>query len=102
MDKIIMLKPGILEIHVGTGVIRSFQELINYIIKDVPAEEMQEYKDLFTQGTKPEEYPKEWMKHAFNVSIFVKMFQDAAHSQGLTYEKNVDTLSTLENLINQE
>jgi hypothetical protein len=37
MDKIVMLKPGILQINVGTGAIRAFQELINYIIKDVPS-----------------------------------------------------------------
>lgn len=97
-----MLKPGILEIHVGTGVIRSFQELINYIIKDVSPEEMEQYKQLFNDGKKPEEYPKEWMKHSFNLSIFVKMFQDAAYSQGLTYEKDMDTLTKLEDLINPE
>jgi len=102
MDKIVMLKPGILEIKVGTGAIRVFQELINYIIKDVSAEEMQEYKDLFSKGTKPEDFPKEWMKHAFNLSIFVKMFEDAAYSQKLTYEKDMDTLTKLEDLINPE
>ena len=97
-----MLKPGILEIKVGTGSIRVFQELINYIIKDVPAEEMEQYKQLFSEGKKPEQYPKEWMKHAFNLSIFVKLFQDAAYSQGLTYEKDMDTLTKLEDLINPE
>lgn len=97
-----MLKPGLIELHIGSGIIRSFQELINYIIKDVSEEEMEEYKQLFSQGTAPDKYPKEWMKHSFNVSVFIKMFKDAAYNQGLTYEKEINSSTTLEDLINPE
>ncbi len=102
MDKITMIKPGILEMSIGTGIVKSVQELAVYLVKDISTEEMEEYKKLFNR-TLPDEFPKEWMKHIFNVTVLLKMFQDTAKGQGLTYEKEIrPDMTSLDDLLSPE
>jgi len=90
MDTVTMVKPGILELQIGSGVIRKLQEALNFIIKDLSKEDIVEYSELFKKGTNSDDYPKEWMKHAHNLSFLIKVCEDAAVAQELTYQKNID------------
>jgi hypothetical protein len=104
-NKVMMLKPGIIELHVGSGIIRELQKLINYIstCSNITNADMKEYAELFKSGTTPEQLPKEWMKHLFHTSVLIKMLEDSAYSQGLTYEKEIEASSfNIEDLSNLE
>lgn len=99
-NKVTMVKPGMLTLNVGTLVIRKLQETLNYIGKGLTKEEMDEYTELFKKGTSAEAYPKEWMKHVYNLSFLIKLCEDAAVTQGLTYDKDVDaSYSSIDELI---
>mgnify|MGYP003352554994 CR=1 FL=1 len=62
MSKVTMLKPGVIQLPIGTGFVKSLQELAVHLIKDIPSEKMDEYKKLFEKGTMPDDYSEEWMK----------------------------------------
>jgi hypothetical protein len=99
MDKVTMLKPGILTINIGTGFMDRLQRLINYIGKDLTQEEIDEYSKLFKEGTPSDKYPKEWMTHIFNLTVLLKVVEDAAISQGLTFERDLDISAFKDDII---
>lgn len=103
MNKVTMVKPGVLNLNIGTAVIRKLQETLNYIGKGLTQQDMDEYAELFKKGTAVDNYPKEWMKHIYNISFLIKLCEDSAITQGLTYEKDLDaTYSSIEDLIKPE
>ena len=103
MDKVMMVKPGVLELKIGSGVIRRLHEVLNFIGSSVSAEEIAEYTELFKKGTQADAYPKEWMKHVYNISFLAKVCEDAAVTQDLTFEKDLDAEhNTLESLLNED
>lgn len=103
MEKVTMVKPGMLTLNVGTAVIRKLQEALNYVGRGLTQEDMNEYAELFKKGVSSDNFPKEWMKHVYNLSFLIKLCEDAAVMQGFTYDKDIDqNYSSLEELLKPE
>lgn len=79
----LLKKDSVIEIKVSASFVSRIQQLLFYIIKDVPKEKLEEYKKLIEEKKESDD---ELLDHIITISALLKDIEDQADKQGFTYE----------------
>jgi hypothetical protein len=78
---------AIVNIGIGSGFVQRIQQIVMYIIKDVPKDKLEEYKQLIKEG---KEMNEPWMEHLTTLSVLLREIEVKADEQNLSYEMDED------------
>lgn len=83
---------AIVKIEVGSGFVQRIQQILMFVLKDIPQEKIEEYRQLTLDK---KELTELWMEHVTTLSVLLKEIEEKADSQGLSYEMNPEDASSL-------
>jgi hypothetical protein len=91
MEKVTMIKKDAqVNITVGVGFLESLQSSMVYVSSQQTQEELNQYEQEAQTITHPLSFSKPWMTLLFSLSNMVYAIEQAAISQGCTYDEEQD------------
>lgn len=79
---------ALVKIVVSSSFVSRLQQLLFFIIKDVPKEKLEEYKRLVEEKKESDD---EILNHIITISALLKDIEDKADEQGLSFESDDPT-----------
>jgi len=76
-------KDAVVKIEISSSFSYRIQQLLFFILKDIPKEKLEEYKTIIEEKQQPAD---DIVEHIITISALLKEIEDKADEQGLTYE----------------
>lgn len=76
-------KDAVVKIEISSSFSYRIQQLLFFILRDIPKEKLEEYKTIIEEKQQPAD---DIVEHIITISALLKEIEDKADEQGLTYE----------------
>lgn len=97
---------AIVSVKIGSGFVQRLQQMLFFLLKDIPADKVEDYKKALEGKTGFVDMPEPWMDHVLTLSVLLRQIETNSEEQGLTYEKDPESFnesnSSEENTTNEE